>query len=488
MPPEVEAAYRAAQKWLFSLVRDPHGERFMLPRSLAERRTAMATGMARLADFLAFVGNPEQKTTAVQIAGTSGKGSVTMTMAALLRAIQPQSAIAHHTSPYLQEPLEKLVLNDQWLAPVAFAELVSRFRAQHEAWVAQAVQNGGQFADGLRYGEAWVGLTFYWLANTAVPIDIALIETGMGGRFDPTSLLPAQLSIISNIGWDHVGSLGPTLADIAWHKAGIIKPQQSVITGVTDPDLYAVIAREAAEKEAPLWALGREIGLERLGEGWMKISTPTRPWPPLPLPQGVGFQAENVALAVAGVDILAEKQGWQLDERAFTAVADCLRQLSLPGRMELVQAEPLILLDGAHNLPKMAALAQTMRATYPTHQITAVVGALVSKDVRGMLAELLPLCTAIVLTEPEVPGKPALPVAELAEVVAELAPMLPVVWAEGWDTAVFHAQQLSQNHPHPIILITGSIYLIGACRSQWYPNQQLLQHAHTHGHTLRPFR
>ncbi|MCA9981038.1 MAG: hypothetical protein KDD89_09395, partial [Anaerolineales bacterium] len=258
--------YRAAQKWLFSLVRDPHGQRFFAPKTTAERRTAMQEGMARLADFLAFAGHPERACPAVYVAGTSGKGSVTMTLAALLKAIHPTQGVAHHTSPYLQEPLEKLVLNETWLAPSAFAELVAGFRAVHTAWAEQAGY------DALRYGEAWVGLTFWWLAHTAV--DWAVIEAGMGGRFDPTNLLPAELAIVTNVGWDHVGSLGPELTDIAWHKAGIIKNGKPVLTAVQAPALLSIIEKEAAEQDAPLWALGREIRLERVGASHITVQTP----------------------------------------------------------------------------------------------------------------------------------------------------------------------------------------------------------------------
>lgn len=482
MTPEAEATYRTAQKWLFSLVRDPEGTRFFAPKTTAERRAAMIEGMARLADFLTFVGHPERACPAVYVAGTSGKGSVTMTLAALLRAVRPELGVAHHTSPYLQEPLEKLVLNDSWLAPSAFVELVASFRAQHEAWVAQSAEY-----EQLRYGEAWVGLTFWWLAHTAV--DYAIIEAGMGGRFDPTNLLPAELAIITNVGWDHVGSLGPTLADIAWHKAGIIKEGKAVLTAVSDPQLLAVLAQEALEKNAPLYALGREIQLTRsTDKRHITVQTPWRRWAEMPLPQGVGFQAENVALALAGLDVLAEQAGWPMGERAHTAVCQTLRQLSLPGRMEQMPTwadEPLVILDGAHNPHKMAALVATVRQLFPAneYEITAVVGALVSKDVRAMLAELLPICTRFIATEPRVPGKPALPAEELATAVGELAPRLPVVVEK--DTAVVLRHARANPPKKTLILITGSIYLIGAMREHWYPSSNLLNTAQAAGHQLR---
>ncbi len=472
-----KSSYRAAQAWLFSLVRDPEGTRFFAPKTTAVRRVAMAEGMARLADFLTFTGHPERACPAVYVAGTSGKGSVTMTLAALLKTVQPALGVAHHTSPYLQEPLEKLVLNDSWLAPSAFVALVASFRAQHEAWAAQTSY------DQLRYGEAWVGLTFWWLAHTAV--DWAIIEAGMGGRFDPTNLLPAQLSIITNIGWDHVGSLGPTLTDIAWHKAGIIKERRPVLTAVSDPELLAVLVQEAATKNAPLYALGRDIHLTRLDDGHIRVQTPWRAWPAMPLPNGAGFHAENVALALAGLDVVAQEAGWLITDEAVTAVGHTLRHLHLPGRMEQVATKPVVILDGAHNPPKVAALVASMRQRFPDYAVTAVVGALVSKDVQAMLAELLPLCTRLIATEPPVPGKPALSAQVLGTAVGELAPTLPLTITPEPATALAQALAFTQNEPNTLVLVTGSIYLVGAIRHHWYPSEHLLQIAATTGHHLR---
>jgi dihydrofolate synthase/folylpolyglutamate synthase len=170
------------------------------------------------------------------------------------------------------------------------------------------------------------------------------------------------------------------------------------------------------------------------------------------------------------------------------AVRQTLRQLRLPGRMERMptsENEPLIILDGAHNPHKMAALVASVRQLFPedAYEVTAVVGALVSKDVRAMLAALLPICTRLVATEPHVPGKPALPAEELATAVGELAPSLPVVVEK--DTAVV----LRHAHANPpkktLILITGSIYLIGAIREHWYPSKILLNTAQAAGHQLR---
>ncbi|MCB0035946.1 MAG: hypothetical protein KDE51_18070, partial [Anaerolineales bacterium] len=242
---DVFAQFEAQYKRLFGLVTDPTGSRIRKPRSREEIRERMELSLRRTAAFMAAAGHPERAFKAVQIAGTSGKGSVTLMVAALLRRLGWRTG--HHTSPYLQTPLEKLVCDNRWIRPSEFSQLVDDFFALYDNW---RTENGA--FDSLLYGEAWVALTFLYMVQQQV--EWGVIETGLGGRFDPITTVPAELAIITNIGWDHVQSLGPALTDIAWQKAGIIKPQQDVITAVQEPELLAVIAKEAAAQGATLFA------------------------------------------------------------------------------------------------------------------------------------------------------------------------------------------------------------------------------------------
>ncbi|MDA0243620.1 MAG: Mur ligase family protein [Chloroflexi bacterium] len=434
--------------WLFSLVRDPSGRRFGEPKTAAEQRAHFEAQIQRTADFLAFAGHPERGIPAVHVAGTSGKGSVTVMTAALLQSLG--GTVCHHTSPYLQSYLEKLNTNGRWLAQEQFDVLVGRLQAVHGRWEAATGQR-------LRYTEAWVGLTMLWLAEEKPAW--AVIETSLGGRFDPTNILPAELAIITNVDWDHEQVLGPTLADIAWHKAGIIKPNQPVLTAATQPEVLAVIRQEAAEKNAPLYALGDQWHYHITPAEMLTVEAPFNRYVNINV-AGMGYQAHNAAVALAAVDVLGHSHSLRISaaqaERVLTAVR-------FAGRLETVQENPLVILDGAHNPHKMATLVASLQAKYPQQKATAVVGSIAGKNAEAMLSALAPLVGRWVFTQPHVPGKPAIPPAELAGLVGETA--VPVQTAD----IVQEALAVAFADPSDYILITGSLYLVGEARGYWYP-------------------
>jgi dihydrofolate synthase/folylpolyglutamate synthase len=434
--------------WLFSLVRDPSGRRFGEPKTAAEQRAHFEAQLQRTADFLAFAGHPEQGFPAVHVAGTSGKGSVTVMTAALLHSLG--GTVCHHTSPYLQSYLEKLNTNGRWLPQERFDVLVGRLQAMHGRWEAATGQR-------LRYTEAWVALTMLWLAEEEPTW--AVVETGLGGRFDPTNVLPAELAIITNVDWDHEQVLGPTLADIAWHKAGIIKPNQPVVTAATQPEVLAIIQQEAAEKNAPLYALGNHWRYSITPDEKLTVEAPFNRYVNINV-AGMGYQAHNGAVALAAVDVLGHTHGWRISAEQAEQV---LAGVRFAGRLETVQENPLVILDGAHNPHKMATLVASLQAKYPNQKATAVVGSIAGKNGGAMLAALAPITARWVFTQPRVPGKPAIPPAELAALVGETAASVQTA-----DT-VQEALTAALTSPSDYILITGSLYLVGEARSYWYP-------------------
>ena len=434
--------------WLFSLVRDPEGRRFGEPKTAAEQRAHFEAQIQRTADFLAFAGHPERGFPAIHVAGTSGKGSVTVYTTALLQSLG--GTVCHHTSPYLQSYLEKLNTNGRWLAQERFDALVGRLREIHGRWEATTGQR-------LRYTEAWVVLTMLWLAEERP--DWAVVETGLGGRFDPTNVLPAELAIITNVDWDHEQVLGPMLADIAWHKAGIIKPHQPVVTAATQPEVLAVIRREAAEKNAPLYALGEQWRYTITPDEKLTVEAPFGNYVNLNV-AGMGYQARNAAVALAAVDVLRHTHGWRISAEQAERV---LAGVRFAGRLEVVQENPLVILDGAHNPHKMATLVASLQDLYPNQKITAVVGSIAGKNGAAMLAALAPLVGRWVFTQPRVPGKPAIPPQELAALVGETDVSVQTA------ATVQEAITAALAAPTDYILITGSLYLIGEARSYWYP-------------------
>ncbi len=457
--------YEQAHAWLLSLITDPKGERKRIRKTAKQRLADFEDQLARTADFLAFLGNPQTRFKSVHVAGTSGKGSVVAMTAALLRTCDLN--VGHHISPYLQVCNEKLVADSRMISPSEFVETVADFRKAYEHWQAR----GGRFTS-LRYGEAWVALTYFWLARREV--DWAVIETGMGGRYDPTNVLPSNLAVITNVDYDHVESLGPKLADIARHKAGIIKEGSTVLTAARKPQVLQIIQKEAEKQKSQLYSLGRDFDyhIAQLDKDGALISVQAfyHHYDDIHVGMRGVFQPENAALSIAAVDILAERFGFRF--RAEDADS-ALKELVFPGRMEVMQERPLVMLDGAHNPAKMAALVDSLKALYPDRQLTAVVGILESKDARGMLESLSPHVSSWTVTRPHVLGKPSAAPEELRHIIQNLAPASNVQVAENVKEALDGA--LAQAGVEDFILVTGSLYLVGEARELWHPRSDILR-------------
>lgn len=438
--------------WLFSLVTDPEGKRFSVPKASAQRQQDMREAMARTADFLAFAGNPEAQFPAVHVTGTSGKGSVSMMTGAMLQGMGLRTGL--HTSPYLQMPTEKLMVNGCAVSLSGFAGLVRQFRNVHAKWGAAE----GEY-NRLRYTEAWTAITFMWLAQQN--LDFAVVEAGMGGRLDPTNLMPSEIAIVTNVAFDHVKSLGPKLVDIAGHKAGIIKPGKPAVTAVTQPDLLTVLEQEAAEKESKLYVLNRDFSYEVHDANTITVQAPFQTYEQVKVGPVGRYQLGNAALAITAIDVLVGT-----GKLAVPVNTAALANFSCPGRMEQVSRNPLILLDGAHNPHKMRALVESLKDAFPDKKITAITGSIVNKEVTDILQVLVPAVDRVIATAPNVPGKPAVDPAAIQETVAQLS-AIPVSTALNVRAAVDVAMQLAGSDD--LILVTGSLYLVGEARELWYP-------------------
>lgn len=451
--------FRQQRQWLYTLVKDPEGKRFFIPKDRTQYQTEFEAQIERMNAFLEFAGNPHHRFKSVHVAGTSGKGSVTTMIASLLTACGQRTG--DHISPYLQICNEKLRIDGQMIAPSQFADLVREFRRLYGHWTAQD--------QWLKYGEAWVSLTYLWFAQQQP--DWAVIETGMGGRYDPTNVLDSALSIITNIDYDHTQSLGETLPEIAWHKAGIIKQGQRVLTAATQPEVLAVIEAEAVEKNAKL----RQLEYTLHADQSITVTTPNRLYERIALPFAGQYQRQNAALAIAAVDWLAYDFGFPFTDEA---IKRGFATLDYPGRFEVVQENPTVILDGAHNPHKIATLAQSVAAAYPNRKVTVLFGMIVNKDSSGALEALLPIADRFIITEPNVFGKPAQPATKVAEALRTLSdvegyPNLSISQTPQVQDGITHFLTTAQ--PDDILLITGSIYLIGEARERWYPQEEILR-------------
>ena len=438
--------YLAANQRLDALI-DPQPDH---DRTLQAVQARAADRLARMAKFLQYLGNPHRSVPVIHVGGTSGKGSTATAIAAILRAAGYSTLL--HTSPYLQVATEKLQINGSLIDPETFASLTDDV-----IWTAE------QFGHShLTYGEAWMAMI--GLAMEQFKPDVAVIEVGAGGRFDLTNVVDSRVAVITTVGIDHTETLGGTIPEIAWHKAGIIKPGSALVHGVEQPEARAEIDRQVriAAPEAITVVERGSLGIARGADSfatWQDPVSGQRLRPGIPgMPQ-----AQNGALAVAAV-------------RAFdpavsiSQIEDGLENSRIAARFERMPGETHVILDGAHNLQKMTALLPDL-VDLP-RPLVAVIGFLAAKRSDEMIALLGPSVDHVVVASPNIIGKPGREVTHTAASVRRHV-NVPVIEAADSIAAVRMAERVAGERGSAIV--TGSLYLCGAAREHWYNSQDIVE-------------
>lgn len=439
MTPDAElAAYDRASQRLLGLIR---GERAPAAPGSGRFDRAIAR-LERARALLAHFGNPQRQYPAVHVTGTSGKGSVAAMIAAILTAAGYRVGL--RTSPYVQVATEKLQIDSRLIDAPSLDELSARVLAAH---------GRVSLEPALGYAEAWVALAFAWFAEQDV--DLAVVEVGSGGRFDATNVFDPLVSVITNVGLDHVVSLGPTLADIAWHKAGIIKPGSIAVVGDVPDEAWRVIRGAAGRAGASIRRGG-----------------PLPPWLRGSVRMTGEFQATNAGTACAAIDALRAR-GFVV---ASEAVASGLAHARLPGRLEPMpgSGQPVVWLDGAHNADKIAAISrESDQFASSRGKPVVVLGVLRTKDAEAIAAGIAPLAAAIVATEPSAVGRQPLAAARLAAAIRVAGFRGPLLVEPDPRLALLHAEVLAGERKSSVV-VTGSMYLAGQLRARWYPDAQIV--------------
>ena len=395
-------------------------------------------GLARTRALLAALGNPHKQLRFVHVAGTNGKGSTAAMLDSCLRCAGYKVGL--FTSPYIIRFNERIQVNG---APIPDGDLVRL--------VEQVRPAAAAMADVPTEFELITALGMLYFAQQRC--DIVVLEVGLGGALDSTNVIdPPECAVITALGMDHVKELGPTLADIAAAKAGIIKPGSPVVSYGGAPEADRVIAAAAAAQNAPLTVADfskltlRAAGLDGQTFDYDGLAG-------LTLPLLAGYQPRNAAVAIEALRALRGR-GWQVPD---SAIRQGLAQVRWPGRFELLRREPPFLLDGSHNAHGMRATVESLRARFPGEKFVFLVSIMADKDAGEMLRLLLPLAKAFVTVT--APSPRAIPAAELAARIEALGGR-----AEPADTipaAVARTDALAAGGPAAAL---GTLYFSGEVR------------------------
>ncbi len=465
---------------------------YLLARKDYERATSFRYSeetlkLERMRRLLQHLGNPEQKMRIVHVAGTKGKGSTAAMIAATLTASGLRTGL--FCSPHLLRIEERFQIDAADCPPSEFVRLVDQIRPAVERMDAEHGKHSTLSAAGRpTYFEMTTALAFCHFAKSAV--DAAVLEVGLGGRLDSTNVCSPDVSVITNISFDHTKQLGSTLAAIAGEKAGIIKAGIPVVSGVEQDEPLEVIRRIAATNAAPIYELGQDFRFDyfppRLSgdscqcpEVAVYAAGRLRDEPPdgepirAPLRLLGRHQAANAAVAAATALVLV-RQGWSLSAEQ---IASGLSSAKAPARIELVATSPPVIIDTAHNMASMAALCETLDELLPRGPRRLILGVTKDKDLRGMLELLVPRFDELFLTE-YVTNPRAVPVQELAAEARRVAARLdtrPAIHVaadprQAWNsvTAAFRLRSAA-------LVITGSFFLAAELR------EIVLEQGHTLG-------
>ncbi len=404
-----------------SYMKTDHDRRFFLDRT------------QRLFDR---IDHPERDLKFIHIAGTSGKGSTAMMLYQTMVAAGYNVGL--YLTPYVTTAIENIHCNGKLIAPEDFAAeveyifpFVDQIHAQDEEHVPS-------------YAEIFFAMAMHYFKQQNV--EWVVLETGCGGRYDKTNIIPSpEITIITNIGYDHTKVLGDTLNDIAFHKAGIMKPDTVVFSAETTPSVCAVFDQEAERYNIPITYIQptRDYDTTMIG--------PHQQW--------------NAALCAAAAQHLGI---------AETHIEHGVKTARLPGRVEIMQKQPTVIIDGAHSPAKIEALVHTLKTLPKFDAIHLLFAAKDTKEPADLLAPLIPHIDTATCTSFTLPGLQSCDPVVAANTAHQISPSIEITVLQDAEQALeVSMERLSSND---LLIITGSLYLAGEVRKFWYPETAILEY------------
>lgn len=405
-------------------------------------------GLSNIKELCSILNNPQDKIKTVHIAGTNGKGSTAAILSSILREAGYKTGL--FTSPHLTDFTERIRINDVPVSEERMSSLVRHIR-----------EGMGDKDITPTFFEFSTALALSYFAEECV--DIAIMEVGMGGRLDATNIIAPLISIITNVEYDHTEHLGKSLEEIAGEKCGIIKRGVPVISSETKQDIVSFIEHRAKEAGSPAYIYGRDFFTEphELCRYYSRFFYNGINYNHLFLETALlgRHQMFNMGAALCAIELLTAGGFHVTEQHIRTGVHD----VTWPGRLETLPGNPLIVLDGAHNHAASIILREfiedVLKKDGHEKRIVLIFGALKDKDVNSMLQELIPCVSEIILTRPDTDR--GLPVEELRK-IAEKSGRKPYAVETATDALSIAYNITSASD---MIIITGSLYLVGEARS-----------------------
>lgn len=400
-----------------------------------------------------LLGDPQRSYPIIHVTGTNGKTSTSRIVESILRAYGLRSGLL--TSPHLVRVNERIVIDGE---PISNEAFVANYRdiQPYIEMVDAELATAGEMP--LSFFEAFTALGFASFADA--PVDVAVIEVGLGGEWDSTNVGDGQVAVFTPISLDHTSRLGNTVALIAATKAGIIKPTAAVVTAAQPASALAELERASAIMEASVAVQGTAFELlsntVAVGGQMISVRGLAGTYTDLFLPLFGDHQAQNAAVAIAAVESFLGGGSQML---VGDVLAEGIATASSPGRLQVIGVEPTVIIDAAHNPDGARSLAAALGSYFTFDDIAVVLGVLADKDARGIIEALAPVAEVFLVTSSS--SDRAVPVDELAETVREVSPDNSVEDYDNPSEAIAAAREWAAKAPRRGVVVTGSITLIG---------------------------
>lgn len=413
----------------------------------------------RVADCLDMMGNPQRSFRAVHITGTNGKTSTARMVEALLR--ERGLRTGRFTSPHLNSVRERISIDGQAISAAAFIQAWEDV-APFVAWVDEQSQAEG----GPRMSFFEVFTVMAYAAFADAPVDVAVVEVGMGGRWDATNVIDAEVAVLMTVARDHEKWLGYELTDIATEKLGILKPGATLISAYQEPQVLDLVHEAVGANRAEYVQYGQNLQVlhreNAVGGQIITVRTPAGVYEDIPLAMYGDYQATNAAVALAAAEALFGGGAWSGD-----VVEHALMATNSPGRMEVVRKSPLVLVDAAHNPAGAEATVGALEENFPGTRVL-VFAAMADKDVEGILSVAEPHFHSVVVTSLD--SERAMAIDETAELAREVFGEDRVAVEPHLDAAIVYAADVAESADSeelttPHVVVMGSIVLAANARA-----------------------